>query len=91
MARLEAVGFGLQPDVVILTVYAPDRLFILPKLSRILRQKLEIPPGYREFLSETFSKAKVHAAMPDLVMQSRLRPPSSRRCMSGYSGAFVNV
>jgi hypothetical protein len=74
VARLEAVGFGFEPDVVILTVYAPDRLFILPKLSRILRQNLEAPSGYREFLSEIFRKAKVDSDTPDLVMQSRLRP-----------------
>jgi len=59
---------------VILTVYAPDRLFILPKLTRVLRQNLEAPPGYREFLAEIYRKAKVDSGTPDLVMQSRLRP-----------------
>jgi len=74
LARIEEIGFELAPDVVIISVYAEDRSFILPHLSRTLREGLEPPAGYREFLAGIYAKAGVHPGMPDLVIQSRLRP-----------------
>jgi hypothetical protein len=74
LARIEEIGFGFEPDAVILSLYEPDRAFILPHLSRTLRQSFEAPAEYRGFLSEVYRKAGVHAGMPDMVIQSRLRP-----------------
>ena len=74
VARIEQIGFEYKPDAVLLSVYEPDRMFILLHLSEILRRSIEAPPEYREFLSEIYRKAGVHGGMPDLVIQRRLQP-----------------
>jgi hypothetical protein len=74
LARIEQIGFDFEPDAVILSVYVNDRNFILPHLSRTLREGFEPPREYLEYLTQVFRKAGVHAGMPDLVVQSRLRP-----------------
>jgi hypothetical protein len=74
LARIEQMGFDLKPDAVMLSVYEPDPKFMLSNLSRPLRQRIEPPPEYREFLSEIYRRAGVHFGMPDLVIQNRLKP-----------------
>jgi hypothetical protein len=74
LARIEEIGFDLEPDAVILSLYAKDDKFILPHLSRTLRNNFEPPDDYRDFLAQIYRRAGVHPGMPDLVIQSRLRP-----------------
>jgi hypothetical protein len=73
LARIEQVGFDFKPDCVLLSVYTPDRMFILSHLSEILRRGIEAPPEYRGFLSQIYQQAGISAGTPDLVIQSRLQ------------------
>jgi len=74
VARLEMKGFDLQPDMALITVYAPEKVFIFPKLIRALKSGFEPPPGFREYLADLYAKADIHPDTPNLVILSRLRP-----------------
>jgi hypothetical protein len=72
--RLEQVGFEFKPDAVLFCIYAVDREFVAGHLAQVFRTGVEIPPGYREFLTDIARRAGIRGSMPKLVIQRRLQP-----------------
>jgi hypothetical protein len=74
MLRLEQVGFAYQPDTAFFCVNPFDWHFVIDHVKKSLTQQIAPPADYQEIVQRIVQKAGVHAKMPGIMIERRLRP-----------------
>jgi hypothetical protein len=71
LVKLEGDGFGFEPDAILFSVNAGDRVFDLGDMTKAMQSNLEMPYG---FLDGVITQARADGRMADLVIRHRLQP-----------------